>query len=345
MSDSSEEKTHAATPKKLDDARKKGQLPRSSDFVRAVGTCAGLGYLWLRGSVIEDKCREALLSVDKLQNLPFDFAVRQALAVLGELTLATVGPLLGTLVAAVLLASLLANGGFVFSLEPMTPNFEKIDPFQGLKRLASARSMVELGKTLFKVFVLGATFSFCLLGMWKTMVYLPVCGMGCVGLVVTGAKLLIGIGAGALLVAGLIDLLLQRALFLREMRMTKTEVTRELKDQQGAPELKSERRRIRDVSADEPPLGVHHATLIFKGTAILIGLRYVRGETGVPVLVCRAEGERASHLLSEARALRLEIVDNDVLAHQLISKTQLGSPVPMQYFEPVARALFAAGLA
>ncbi|UVC15244.1 EscU/YscU/HrcU family type III secretion system export apparatus switch protein [Mesorhizobium onobrychidis] len=345
MSDTSEEKTHAATPKKLNDARRKGQLPRSSDFVRAAGTCAGLGYLWLKGSVIEDKCREVLLFADKLQNLPFDVAVRQAVVVLLELTLATVGPLLGTLAAAAILASLLANGGFVFSLEPMKPTFEKIDPFQGLKRLVSARSMVELGKTLLKAFVLSATFSFCLLGMWKTMVYLPVCGMGCLGLVVAGAKLLIGIGAGALLAAGLIDLLLQRALFLREMRMTQTEVTREVKDQQGAPEVKGERRRIREDAADDPPLGVHRATLVFKGRAILIGLRYVRGETGVPVLVCRAEGERASHLLSEARALGLEIVDNHVLAHQLISKAKLGNPVPGQYFEPVARALFAAGLA
>ncbi|WP_095203710.1 EscU/YscU/HrcU family type III secretion system export apparatus switch protein [Mesorhizobium carmichaelinearum] len=345
MSDTSEEKTHAATPKKLNEARKNGQLPRSSDFVRAVGTCAGLGYLWLRGSVIEDKSREVLLFADKLQNLPFDLAVRQALVVLLELTLATVGPLLGTLVAAVVLASLLANGGFVFSLEPMKPSFEKIDPFQGLKRLVSARSIVELGKTLFKVFVLSAFFSLCLLGMWKTMVYLPVCGTGCLGLVFAEAKLLIGIGAGALLAAGMIDLLLQRALFQREMRMTQTEVMREVKDQQGAPELKGERRRIRDETADDPPLGVHRATLVFKGRAILIGIRYVRGETGVPVLVCRAEGERVAHLLSEARALGLQIVDDHVLAHQLISKAKLGHPVPGQYFEPVAKALFAAGLA
>ncbi|MGY3333527.1 type III secretion protein U [Mesorhizobium sp. USDA 4775] len=344
MSDTSEEKTHAASPKKLSEARKKGQLPRSSDFVRAVGTCAGLGYLWVRGSVIEDKCLEALLFVDKLHHLPFKFAVGQALVVLAALALATVGPLLGTLVAVVILASLLANGGFVFSFEPIKPSLEKMDPFQGLKRLASAQSTVELGKTLFKVFVLSATFSLYLLGAWKTMMYLPGCGMGCIGHVVGVAKPLIGIGAGALMVVGLIDLVLQRALFQREMRMTQTEVMRERKDQQGAPELKGERRRIRDEAADEPPLGVHSATLIFKGRGALIGVRYVRGETGVPVVVCRAKDERVSPLLSEARALRLEIVDDHVLANQLIRKANLGNPVPKEFFEPVARALFAAGL-
>ncbi|RRI01542.1 EscU/YscU/HrcU family type III secretion system export apparatus switch protein [Mesorhizobium tamadayense] len=345
MNETSEEKTHAATPKKLSDARKKGQIPRSADFTRAAATCAGLGYLWLRGGVIVDKCHEALLLTDKLQNLPFDVAVRQALILLIELTLTTVGPLLGTLVAAVILAGLLANGGFVFSLESMKFNLEKIDPFQGLKRLASVRSVVEVGKTLLKVLVLSAAFSLSLLGMSKTMVYLPVCGMGCLGIMFTEAKLLIGIGAGALVVGGLIDLLLQRALFLREVRMTKTEVTRESKEQEGTPELKGERRRIRDEAAGEPPLGVHRATLIFTGGAILVGLRYVRGETGVPVLVCRAEGEPASVMFSEAQALRIKIIDDHVLARQLISTTRLGNAVPMQYFEPVARALFAAGLA
>ncbi|UVK48813.1 EscU/YscU/HrcU family type III secretion system export apparatus switch protein (plasmid) [Mesorhizobium sp. AR07] len=345
MSDTSEEKNHAATPTKLREARKNGQIPRSADFVRAAGTCAGFGYLWLRGSVIEDKCQEALLLVDKLQNLPFDIAVRQALVLLIELTLGAVGPLLGALVAAVISAGLIANGGFVFSLEPMKPKFEKIDPFQGLKRMVSARSAVELGKTLFKVVVLSTTFLILLFGMWKTVIYLPVCGMGCLGLVFTEAKLLMGIGAGALLVGGLIDLLLQRSLFLREMRMTKTEVTRELKEQQGTPELKSERRRIRDETAGEPPLGLNRATLIFRGKAILVGLRYIRGETGVPVLVCRAEGEAASHMFCEAQALHLTIFDDHVLAHQLISATKLGNAVPRQHFEPVARALFAAGLA
>ncbi|MCA1443500.1 EscU/YscU/HrcU family type III secretion system export apparatus switch protein [Ensifer sp. IC4062] len=345
MSDTSEEKSRAATPKKLREARKRGQIPRSSDFVRAAATCAGLGYLWLRGSVIEDKCKEALLLTDKLQYLPFNVAVRQTLVLLVELTLETVGPLLSALFATVVLAGLLANRGFVFSLEPLKPKLEKINPFQWFKRLASTRSVVEVGKTLFKVLVLSGTFSLFFFGLWKTMVYLPVCGMGCFGVVFTGAKQLIGIGAGALLIGGLIDLLLQRALYLREMRMTKTEVTRELKEQQGTPELKGERRRIRDEMASEPPLGVRRATLVYRGTAILVGLRYVRGETGVPILVCRAKGEAASHMVREAQALRLKIVDDHVLAHQLISTTKLGNAVPMQYFEPIARALLAAGLA
>ncbi|MBB4188992.1 type III secretion protein U [Sinorhizobium terangae] len=344
MSNSNEEKSHPSTPRKLSEARKKGQIPRSVDFTRAASNCAGLGYLWFRASVIEDKCHEALLLTDKLQYLPFNIAVRQALLLLAELTLTTVGPMLATIVAAAILAGFVANGGLVFSFEPTKPSFEKIHPFQGLKRMASMRSLVEVGKTLAKVSILSATFLFLILGMWKTLVYLPVCGTACFGLVFAETKLLIGIGAGAILVGGLIDLLVQRWLFLRDMRMTKTEVKRELKDQQGQPDVKREQRRLRRQMADESPLGVHCATLILRGREKLVGLRYVRGETGVPVLVCRSEGEAASHMFSEAQALRLTIVNDDVLARELIRTTKLGDAVPTQYFEPVARALFAAGL-
>ncbi|MBQ0820134.1 MULTISPECIES: EscU/YscU/HrcU family type III secretion system export apparatus switch protein [Microvirga] len=344
MSESSEEKKHAASSRKLNEARRRGQIARSSDFVRAAATCGGLGYIWFRGSEIQAKCHEALLLVDKLQSLPFSIAVWQALILLIELTLETVGPLLGTLIAAVILAGLINNGGFVFSLEAMTLNLEKINPFDGLKRMASARSAVEVGKTIVKAIVLSVIFLLFLLGTWKTMVYLPICGVGCISLVFTQAKLLSQIGAGTLLVGGLIDLLVQRALFLREMRMTRTEVMREFKDQEGTPELKTERRRLWNEAAHEPSLGVHRATLLLAGKAVLVGLRYVRGEIGVPILVCRAEGEAAPKMLREARRLRVHIRRDDVLTRQLISATKLGEAIPAQYFAPVAKALYSAGL-
>ncbi|AGS25375.1 EscU/YscU/HrcU family type III secretion system export apparatus switch protein [Rhizobium etli] len=344
MSNTSEEKKRPGTAKKLSEARKKGQIARNTDFVRAVGTCAGLGYVGLRASAIEDKCIEALLLTNKLQNMPFNIAVGQALVLFTELTVTTVGPLLGTVAAAGILAAFIANGGLIFSFQPMAPKFETINPFQGLKRVVSMRSLTEVGKALVKLLVLGGTFLLLILGMWKTMVYLPICGMGCFGFIFTDVKLLIAIGAGTLLVGGLIDLLLQRWLFLRDMRMTDTEVKRESKEQEGTPELKRERRRLRQEMASEPPLGVNHATLILKGRAILAGLRYVPGETGVPVLVCHSEGKSASHMLGEAQALRLTVVEDHVLARQLIQTVKLGKPIPMQYFEPVARALHAAGL-
>ncbi|MCP3380163.1 EscU/YscU/HrcU family type III secretion system export apparatus switch protein [Bradyrhizobium sp. CCGUVB4N] len=343
MSDTSEEKTHAASDKKLKDARKKGTVPHSADLVKAVSACAGLGYLWVEAGSIQGKCREALMLTDKLLSEPFNIAVDLALGVLPELAFRVVGPLLGSVVICAMLTAVLANGGPVFSTEPMTPKFENIDPIKGLKRIASLRSLVELGKSLFKLVCLGAIFFLVVVGGWKTLVYLPVCGMGCFDFLFIEVKLLIEIACGAFLIVGLIDLLLQRWLFLRNMRMTESEMKREHKEQQGNPELKREHHRLRREQANEPPLGLHRATLILTGPKMLVGLRYVRGETGVPVLVCRGEGEAASRISDEARALRLSIVDDHGLVRELIRSAKLGSPIPMQYFEPVAKALLATG--
>ncbi|TWB93021.1 type III secretion apparatus subunit RhcU [Bradyrhizobium macuxiense] len=344
MSGTSEEKKRPPTPKKLSDARKKGQSPRSLDLVSALGACAGFGCLWSRAGLIEDNWYEAVRLVDQLQDQPFNSAVQQALGGLTELCMVTVAPFFAAAVAAVILASFLANGGLTFSLEAVKPKFEKMDPIKGLKRIVSKRSLIELGKTLVKLFVLGASVFFTVIASGKALVYLPICGLGCFGFVITEIKLLIGISAVAFLASGLTDFLIQRWLFLQDMRMTETEAKRESKEQQGNPQVKGEHRRLRRETANEAPLGVHRAKLIVTGPAILIGLRYVRGETGVPVLVCRGEGEAASRLLDEARTMRLNIVDDHVLAGQLIRKAKLGNAVPAQYFEAVAKALYAAGL-
>ncbi|MGY2933465.1 type III secretory pathway component EscU [Bradyrhizobium sp. GM6.1] len=127
------------------------------------------------------------------------------------------------------------------------------------------------------------------------------------------------------------------------MRMTKSDMKREDKEQQGNPEVKREHRRLRREQASESPLGVSRATLILTGRELLVGVRYIRGETGVPVLVCRGDGEAASRLFDEARRLRLSIVEDHVLVRELIHNTSLGNSIPVQYFEAVAKALFAAG--
>ncbi|CCD87194.1 RhcU protein [Bradyrhizobium sp. ORS 285] len=344
MSGTSEEKKLPPTQKKLRDARKKGQSARSSDFVSGVGVCAGLGCLWLRSSAVQDKWQETVRLVDKLQEQPFTSAVPRALSGLLELFIATVAPLLAATVLAALLANILANGGFIFALEPLKPKLDKLDPFKGLKRIASKRSAIELGKTWIKIITLGAIFIFCVAASWKAMVHIPACGLACFGFAFFEIKTMIGIAAGAFLVGGLGDLLIQRWLFMQDMRMTESEAKRESKEQQGSPQVKREHRRLRQESANEAPLGVHRATLILKGATVLIGLRYVRNETGVPVLVCGGEGEAASQLLREARAMHLCVVEDERLTLQLLHKAKLGNPIPSQHFESVAKALYAAGL-
>ena len=345
MSDASEQKTLPPSTKKLQDARKKGQIAHSHDFVSAVGAVAAIVYLWSFAANIVGLWREALVLAVDIQNEPFQVALPQLGATLVTLCWRAVLPLLAVAVAAAILANIVINRGFLFSLSPMTPDLEHINPFTGFKRIFALKNWIELAKTAAKGVLLGSTLVIVLAGTLNTLVRLPICGEGCIGFVFGSvAQLLLGIGIAFLLATGLIDILLQRWLFLREMRMTITESKRELQDQEGNPLVRSTRRRQREQQAREPPIGPRHATLFVRGDGVVVGLRYVRGETSVPIVVCRGRGVAAQPLLDVATSAHIPVVTEAALARSLRRKPRLGSAIARRQFERVAHAMLAAGL-
>lgn len=344
--DSSEEKDLPPSAKKLQDARRKGQIAKGQELVSAAGAVAAIAYLWARSGSIATQWREALTLSTQIQGEPFDVALRQLLSALGSLTGRTVVPLLAVTVAAGVLANVAINRGFVFSLQPMMPQLEHLNPFSGLKRMFGMRNWIELAKTFVKALLLGSALLFVVLGTLNTLVRLPVCGTGCIGYVFGSmATLLLAIGAGFLLAAGLADLLLQRWLFLRDMKMSKSEAKREHQETEGNPQVRGAHRRHRLESAEEPQLGIGQATIMIVGSEAAAGLRYIVGQTNVPLLVCRAKGDPAEALRVEAASRGIPVIDDGQLARALTRKIKLGAGVPSQYFERVAKAFYAAGLA
>ena len=345
MSDASEQKSLPASAKKLQEARKRGQISHSHDFVSAVGAVAAIAYLWSYAGNIVGLWRETLLLAVALQNEPFQVALPQLGAALIALCWRSILPLLAIVIAAAMLANLAINRGFLFSLAPMTPNLEHINPFTGLKRIVALRNWIELAKTLVKGILLGSTLVIVVAGTLNTLVRLPICGEGCIGFVFGSmAQLLLAIGIGFFLVTGLIDVVLQRWLFLRDMRMTITESKRELQEQEGNPLVRSTRRRQREEQAQEPPLGPRRATIFVRGDGVIVGLRYVRGETAIPIVVCRARGAAVRSLADIAASAGIPIATEPALARNLRRKPRLGAAIASQQFERVARAMLAAGL-
>jgi type III secretion protein U len=347
MSDASgEEKTLPASSKKLEDARKKGQIAHSSDLVSAAGGVAAILYLCAWSETIVEDWRLALSFAGQIEATDFDSGLRQLVSVLLVASFRTIAPLLGLVLGASLLANIIVNRGLLFSLEPIKPKLDRVNPFAGLARLFGLKSWIELAKMLVKMLALVATLVLVMLGTWKTLVLLPVCGMGCFGFVVgIETKLLLAIAAGCFFAAALVDLFIQRWLFLREMRMTPSEAKRELQELEGNPLIRGAHQRLRRESASEPRLGVRQATLVILGRNAVIGLRYVRGETGVPVVVCRGSGAAADRLLAEARELAKPVVEDAELARILMRRARLGAAIPSRFFNRVAKVIFSAGLA
>jgi type III secretion protein U len=227
----------------------------------------------------------------------------------------------------------------ICAVEPMKPNADNLNPIEGLKRMFAVRGVIELVKNLLKTLLLTT----CCVGIGlmsvNAILRAPACGLGCVGpLVAAAIRPLLVAGVIALIGAGLADIPVQRWLFRREMRMTRTELKRERRDQEGIPEIRTAQRRgRRELMEGAAPVGVAATTIFIEGDGVAVGLRYVRGETPVPRLVCKGRGMRAQHLL--ALGADVVTVADAELAADLDRRVEVDNFISEEFFDPVARAL------
>ncbi len=341
--DQSEEKSLPASEKKLRDARKKGQVSQSKDMVIGMGTVAILAYVWLAWESVQvDLITLLLLPADTYQ-MPFLKAVEHVMSAAFDLAVKTVLPLILIVILVSILTNVAVMKGFIFSTEPITPKGEKIDPVAGFKRIFSMKNMVELIKSVLKTLLLSAAALVLVLLGLETLIKGPVCGADCIAFAFSSlVKPLFIAFALIFLLFALLDVGLQRWLFLRDQRMTKTEFKRERKDMEGDPMLRQElaRQRREFAQGNATPLGIKQATvLITEGQSAVIGLRYIKGETPVPSLVCKGRNERAVQLVAQARQLYIPVVDEPALAKTLLENGKLGDYVDQAYFHDVAAIL------
>jgi type III secretion protein U len=347
MEDTSEEKSLPATPKKLQDAREKGQVAKSQDLAAAVAVSVSVLYLYAVAPRIETHVRELIDAVVRIYREPFAELLPQVLELAARIFMLAILPLVAIVCVVVVLASVAAMRGPVFSVEPLTPNMDHINPAKGLKRIFSLKSIVEFIKALVKVTALAVAFVVVFRLGLQQLLESPYCGPACI--YDTFFSLLTPLVKATLIafvVVGVIDVVLQRRLFLREMRMTRTEFKREMKDVEGDPVIKRERtRRAREAASFAVKLGLRHASIVLgQPGGVIVGLRFVRGETPAPVIVCKGNHDQARTLIAEASQLGIPVVEASELAQSLHAACALGDPLPVSAFQPVADILTAARL-
>jgi type III secretion protein U len=347
MSDQpSEEKSLPASRKKLLDARKKGQLPKSQDMVTAMVVLTCSLYLISVGQAIHQRCRALLALVADIYTQPFASVWPRIETAAIDLLLSIVLPLLGVTVITVVLTNLVTMGGLVLSVEPIKPEFERISPVAGFKRIFSLRSLIEMLKALFKLGTLALAFVLVYRAGLQSLMQSSGCGAGCVraSFQQLFQPLLVTLIIAFLLVGGL-DVLMQRWLFGREMRMTKSDRKRETKDTDGDPLIRQARQRQRkQMHALATKRGLQNATLVIgEAGQWAVGLRYIRGETPVPVIVSRAGPEESAAMLAQASAFGIPHAVNGTLARR-ISVRAAGDAVPDATFQEVADILVGARL-
>jgi type III secretion protein U len=344
MKEETEQKSLPASVKKLRDARRKGQVSHSRDLVAGFTLVVMFAYLLFALPSLSNHLEKFVDVVSQSADRPFAEAWNRTVKLAFEITMLASLPVVAIIVATDLITGMAATFGPVFSFEPVKPKFDNINPAQGLKRIASLRNVVEFAKALIKVAILAGAFWLVLRGSIQALFEMPSCGKTCLAeMAIATLRPFAATAAVAFVAIGLLDLLVQRRLFLRDMRMTRTEAKREVKDLEGDPLIRGERRRMRRQLTTRRRVGLREAVVAVFHHDRIVGLRYRPGETPIPVVVCKGSGAAGMAMLAEARQLDIPIVDNDALVAALAARHAVGDTVVPDLFKPVADTLVAAG--
>jgi type III secretion protein U len=348
--ESSEEKTLPASDKKLRDSRKKGKVSQSRDLISAGGLLAVTGYLFIIYPSVRDQVLQLVETVSRASG---GFGSAELMpSISTEVNHATIVlltfliPLVIIIVATVVITGIIGSLGPVFSFENVKFDMNHVNPAKGFERLFSVRHLVGFVQGIAKVLILAAAF-WLVVRIWvQSFFEIPACGKACsVPILLAALKPLAATAVVAFLIIGFLDALVQRRLFLRDMRMTKTEVKREQKDLEGDPLIQGERRRIRRRELSGPTGGgLRRAAVILAGGDKIVALRYDGVEFVVPAIIVKAEGEKFEPTLARARTLDIPIVENAELTRSVFERHEVGKPLHRDFFEPAIFILKDLGL-
>lgn len=339
---SSEEKTEQPSQQKLKKARERGQVAQSKDVVIAFTTTTMLLYLWFARGAISEQMQYLITYPSDLINRPFMEVMPLALVASLRLGSLIVLPLIGLVIVAVLLSNLIVLRGFLFSVQPLAPDFNKLNPASGFERIVSKKNLIDNLITVIKAILLIIIAIVVIIQGLGPSLQAPHCGLNCISVAFTSMLLpLIAAIIVMFLLFAFMDYWLQRLLFTEKMKMTKTELKRERKEFEGDPMIRGARRQIgRELVGFGIPVGMGHATFaIVDRSSVVIGLRYVNGETRLPLLVAKAEGNGAASLLQAARRGKMPIVEASDLALRLYLESPLGDAVNQDCLPGVAEII------
>lgn len=337
------DQSEPATPFKLEKARKRGSVSRSGEMTFAlvlltgVACVYGLGMQVVAGVASLGRHTLALVERDELTQA-------SALAYFGAFgarALSTVAPVLFVLwITALLVSALQARG--VFSAEPLKPDFSRLNPANGLKRVFSRKSLHELWRSVAKITVLVLVAVSWAHNHLPEILRLPARPLAMVrsGIALFGSAL--ALLAGVILVFALVDWLLNRHEFMRTMRMSKREIKDEHKEREGDPRIKSRLRELRLewLKRARQLAKVRSAdVLLTNPTHYAVALEYRHGEMPAPMITARGAGEMAQRMREQARRHSVAIVEHPSLARALFAVHGSEAFVPEEHFMSVARIL------
>lgn len=343
------EKTEPATTKKLDDARKEGNVAKSKDIVSAVAlltsfvvlkvTIGNIGTglmkiytLAYNRIALFANPRSDEINYNSVVSIAKDMAIEGFKLVIPIFALMFIIAFVGDLVQV----------KWKITAKPLQPKSSKINPLKGFKRIFSMQSLVNFAKSLalviiisFVVFQTIKTKRGVLLNLYEISLLEA---LGVIGNLVFSLAIKI---CAVYLIVGVADFAYQKIKFKNDMMMTKQEVKDEFKDAEGDPKIKGQiKQRMRQASMRRMMQDLPNADVVITNpTHFAVALKYESEKNEAPVVLAKGEDYLAQKIKEKARENNIEIVENKPLARALYANVDVGQEIPEELYQAVAEVL------
>lgn len=336
-----EEKTEQPSDFKLREARKKGQVAKSADVVALFGLFFTVAFLAFFSPFCLKKTMTFLVSLNRAgygqtSSLLVQEAAREAFDLWFILSIpillaAAVGALIGNL----------CQFGFLLSTHPIKPDLKKINPISGLKKIFSKDRLVELIKQIVKFSAVSIVIYLTVKdALFEMSLLFRLDLSSALGKVIDLISTIIVRVLLCFFAIAVFDFFWQRYSFTKSMRMSKYEVKKEYKQQEGDPHIKQERRRIQQETLESlSTSSVGDASVVITNPSHLaVAIKYDEENDQTPIVIAKGVGRLAKSIIEEARRKDVPIMRNVPLARDL-QWLEINEEIPSRLYDSVAEVL------
>jgi flagellar biosynthetic protein FlhB len=336
-------RTEDATPRRLEEARKEGDVAKSAELAQVCALAGAFGAVAIGGGLLARNLADSLL--------PF-IAHPDTIEVHGEAgahvawqVMQAAAPTLAAVLGATMLAGVggnLIQHGALFTTAKLKPDLSKLSPTQGFKRIFGIDGMMNFLRALLKVLLVSAVAWWVLAPHARELPGLITVGpLGVLSYSVdVGRSLMLAVLA-LLGVGAVLDFIWQRQRFLTRMRMTKEELREDFKQSEGDPHVRARQRQIRMERARKRMIQqVPKATVVVVNpTHYAVALRYEQGETPAPECVAKGVDAVALRIRAVAEEAGVPVIEDPPLARALYANVEVDEIIPQQHYEAVAKII------
>ncbi len=337
-----QEKTEEPTGKKIADARKDGNVPKSQDTTAIFGIFVIFLGLLILFPYISERTEKLVIYFFSLQGQAVDIELAYHVAITMILEFLMIALPLALVAAFAGVIGTIAQIGFLFTTKPLVPDLKKLDFIKGLKNLVAPKKILDgFIMTLKSLTAMGIGFVF----FWFFTTELPTVAMFSLNDQLTWMRdkaiILFLVMLFILFIYAMIDLVLKRVQYTKSLRMSKQEVKDEMKNMEGDPRIKAKIRQIQMQAVQKRMMAnIPEADVVITNpTHYAVAIKYEEGKHHAPVVIAKGKDNLALKIKEVAREHGIHIVQNPPLARSLYAEVEIDRPIPEALFAAVAEVL------